>query len=116
MAERADRLSPLAEGTADQADCERLIVEVGRFIAKNAHADRAEERRTSRVAERSIERYGENFRRDQRHHADLESRQLAQAPKNSIDPVGLKTRDTLPVDKPPEHGAVALLFSDEKLP
>src|SRR5207247_6533285 len=62
-----------------------------------------------------IERYGENLGRNQHHRADLQSGQLAQPAKDSVEPVARQARNSLTVQELSQDAAVSLLLCNEKL-
>lgn len=115
VAQHADVSRPVREREAHQAERQRLVIQVRCFIAKDAHADRAEQARARGVAKRLVEGDGEHFRRGQHHGADLQAGQLAQAAKDAIDPVLLEPRNPLAVEETSEDAAVALLLGDEEI-
>src|SRR6185369_11734973 len=112
---RVNRPGLIAKRTANQAQRERLVVQVRRFVTKDSDADRTEAARVGSVPESLVERDGQNFRRNQHHRANLQAGQLAQPAKNSVDPVTRQSRNPLAVQEASQHAAVSLLLCNEKL-
>src|SRR5574341_729507 len=115
VTESADTPSSIAERPAQQAKRQGLVTQVGCFLRNDAPTDRAEQLRARGVTKRLVVGHRQNLRGDQHHRADLQPGQLAQPPKDSIEPVLLPPWKALAVQEAPEDVTVGLLLGDEKL-
>lgn len=112
---RANGASCSAERAADQADGQGLIIQVGGFVAQDALTNGVEQAGTRGIAERAIERHGENFGGDQDDGAGLQASEFAETAKDAIHPIVGEPGDFFAIEEAAQHCAVALLFGDEKL-